>query len=80
MAWASAQRHVVLTHDLDFGAALALTHANGPSVLQVRSQKVLPEQMGPSVLAALSQYQQELETGALIVVELGKQRVRVLPF
>ena len=37
---ASANRHVVFTHDLDFGTALALTHAAGPSVLQVRGQDV----------------------------------------
>jgi predicted nuclease of predicted toxin-antitoxin system len=33
MAWALANGHVVFTHDLDFGAMLALTHANGPSVV-----------------------------------------------
>src|SRR5437870_8712162 len=36
MAWALTQGHVVFTHDLDFGTALALTHAGGPSVIQVR--------------------------------------------
>ena len=41
MAWASAHGHVVFTHDLDFGTALALTHADGPSVIQVRTQRVL---------------------------------------
>lgn len=55
MAWARANDHVVFTHDLDFGTALALTHATGPSVLQVRSQRVLPENMGPVVIAALRQ-------------------------
>ena len=40
MAWASAHGHVVFTHDLDFGTALALTHADGPSVIQVRTQRV----------------------------------------
>jgi predicted nuclease of predicted toxin-antitoxin system len=79
MAWASANSHAVFTHDLDFGTALALTHASGPSVMQVRSQYILPEQMGPTVLAALRQYERELSTGALVVVEPGKSRVRVLP-
>lgn len=37
MAWAVANGYAVLTHDLDFGTALALTHAGGPSVIQVRS-------------------------------------------
>jgi len=53
MAWALANGYVVFTHDLDFGTILALTRATGPSVLQVRGQNVLPEQMGPVVVAAL---------------------------
>src|SRR5947199_6908810 len=46
MAWALANGYAVFTHDLDFGTLLALTHAGGPSVLQVRGQNVLPEDMG----------------------------------
>ena len=69
MAWAMANGHVVLAHDLDFGTALALTHAQGPSVLQVRSQAVLPEQIGPLVLASLTRYEAGLSTGAPVVVE-----------
>ncbi len=72
--------HVVLTHDLDFGALLALTHATGPSVLQVRGQDVLPEDIGPLVVAALRQHEAALAAGALVVVDLKKSRVRVLPF
>ena len=37
MAWASVNDFVVFTHDLDFGAILALTRAEGPSVVQVRN-------------------------------------------
>jgi predicted nuclease of predicted toxin-antitoxin system len=79
MAWALANNHVVFTHDLDFGAMLALTHATGPSVLQVRGQNVLPEDIGPIVIAALRRYDAELAAGALVVVDLKKSRVRVLP-
>ena len=79
MAWASAHGHAVFTHDLDFGTALALTHAGEPSVIQVRAQQVLPEHIGPMVLAALKQYEQDLSAGALVVVEPAKSRVRVLP-
>ena len=43
LAWARENRFVVFTHDLDFGHLLALTHASGPSVIQVRSEDVLPE-------------------------------------
>jgi predicted nuclease of predicted toxin-antitoxin system len=79
MAWALANGYVVFTHDLDFGATLALTHANGPSVLQVRGQNVLPEDIGPLVIAALRQHDAALAAGALVVVEVKKSRVRVLP-
>src|SRR6266478_3681844 len=64
-AWARVNAHVVFTHDLDFGTMLALTHANGPSVLQVRGQKVLPDDIGPIVFAALRQHDAVLAAGAL---------------
>ena len=80
MAWAATHRHVVFTHDLDFGTALALTRASEPSVVQVRGPKVLPEHIGDPVLAALGLYEQELAAGALVVVEESRSRVRVLPF
>jgi len=79
MDWARANGHVVFTHDLDFGTALALTHAVGPSVFQVRAQNVLPETLGPLVIAALRQYEAALAAGALVVVDQKKSRVRVLP-
>lgn len=79
MAWALSRGHIVFTHDLDFGTALALTHARGPSVIQLRSQGVLPEQIGALVLRELQRYEPELTVGALVVIEPSRSRVRVLP-
>ncbi len=79
MAWARANHHAVFTHDLDFETLLALTHADGPSVFQVRGQNVLPEHMGSLVIAALRQHEAALISGALVVVDQKKSRVRVLP-
>lgn len=79
MAWARAHEHLVFTHDLDFGAALALTHATGPSVLQIRGPQVLPEQIAPYILAALRQNESALKSGALAVVEKNRSRIRLLP-
>lgn len=79
MDWALTNSYVVFTHDLDFGAALALTHATGPSVFQLRGQAVLPEDAGKVVHAALEQHHVALAAGALVVVDLSKTRVRVLP-
>ncbi len=79
MHWARTNRQVVFTHDLDFGTILALTHARGPSVIQVRGANVLPENIGDIVVGALRQYNDELLTGALLVIEINRLRVRVLP-
>jgi predicted nuclease of predicted toxin-antitoxin system len=79
MDWARANTHVVFTHDLDFGTMLALTHATGPSVIQVRGQNVLPDHMAPIVVAALKQHESDLASGALVVIDESKSRVRVLP-
>ena len=79
MEWAAEHGHVVFTHDLDFGTTLALSHATGPSVPQVRAQDVLPDTLGDVVAAALNQHDADLASGALVVVAQSKTRVRVLP-
>jgi predicted nuclease of predicted toxin-antitoxin system len=80
MAWAARNGFVVFTHDLDFGTALAVTRATGPSVFQIRGSGVLPESAGDRVVATLRKYENELSAGALVVYEEGRARVRVLPF
>ncbi len=79
MQWARINGFVIFTHDLDFGTMLALTHANGPSVIQVRGQNVLPDHMLAIVVAAIEEHESELANGALVVVDEAKSRVRVLP-
>ena len=63
MDWARDQRYVVFTHDLDFGAMLALSHEAGPSVLQVRTEDTLPDYLEQPVITALNQHEAELSTG-----------------
>jgi len=79
MDWARSNGYVVFTHDLDFGTMLALTHATGPSVLQIRGQNVLPGHMAPVVFAALKLFESDLAAGALVVVDESQSRVRILP-
>lgn len=79
MAWAKQHDHAVFTHDLDFGTMLALTQAESPSVIQVRTQDVTPSAIGRLVVNALRQFQSELERGALIVVDQEAVRARILP-
>jgi predicted nuclease of predicted toxin-antitoxin system len=79
MDWAREHDCVVFTHDLDFGAVLAVTRALGPSVIQVRTQDVMPKHLGPVLALILSQHQSMLEKGALLIVDEAKSRVRLLP-
>lgn len=79
MAYAGAHDYVVLTQDLDFGAILATTHGQKPSVVQIRSELVNPNAIGKQVIAALLQTAAELETGALLSIDPGSTRMRMLP-
>ncbi|HEY5048021.1 MAG TPA: DUF5615 family PIN-like protein [Rhizomicrobium sp.] len=80
MAYAAEHDYVVLTYDLDFGAILAATQGEKPSVVQIRSSDLKPEIIGAAVVSALRSMESELETGALISVEPQRTRLRVLPF
>ena len=77
--WARENDYVIFTHDLDFGTLLALTQAESPSVIQVRTQDVTPRYLEEMVIGALNGYESLLEVGALIVLDEGKSRVRILP-
>jgi predicted nuclease of predicted toxin-antitoxin system len=70
---------VVFTHDLDFGAILAATHAEAPSVIQIRTQDVAPASLAKSVIALLQEFQGPLGSGALVSLDESTLRVRVLP-
>ena len=79
MNWAAHHGYVVFTHDLDFGAMLAPSHVAGPSVLQVRARDVLPDYLEGFVVAALKYHDADLSSGALVVVDASRSRVRILP-
>jgi len=78
-SWARKNDAVVFTHDLDFGALLALTGAEAPSVFQVRTQDISPRALGPRVVELLCRFNTELDNGALIIVDESRERVRLLP-
>lgn len=80
MDYASERDFTVITHDLDFGAILAATNAEKPSVVQIRADDLSPERIGAAVLAALDQMELELRQGALLTVDVHRARLRLLPF
>ncbi len=79
LSWAQANGHVLFTHDLDFGAILAISGADSPSVIQVRTQDLTPSQLLPFILRVLNQFREALTAGALISVDETSARARVLP-
>ncbi|MDH5776319.1 MAG: DUF5615 family PIN-like protein [Nitrospirota bacterium] len=79
LQWAQNQGYAVLTHDLDFGTLLALTRSTGPSVLQVRTQDIMPRALDKMVISILVEHAESLNKGALISVDEKSARVRILP-
>ncbi len=80
MDWARANNRIVLTSDLDFGAILALSGSASPSVVQLRSETTLPGAIGSLVRDAIEHAEPDLLVGAFLTVEVGRARVRILPF
>ena len=79
MHWAVENDCVVFTHDLDFSMLLALTEADGPSVVQLRTQDVMPDTVATVVLSVLQTHWSALEAGAVITIDLVSSRIRMLP-
>lgn len=79
MAWARREGYVVLTHDLDFGAILANTQGQGPSVVQMRTQDVTPIVLGETMIRLLRSYRETLMQGASVALDEEQARVRILP-
>jgi predicted nuclease of predicted toxin-antitoxin system len=79
MRFTRAHADVVFTHDLDFGALLALTRSHGPSVVQIPTQNVLPSAIADLLVRVPHAHSAALETGALLTVDERNARVRVLP-
>lgn len=79
MACAREGNFVVLTCDLDFGAILAITQGEKPSVVQLRVDNLAWDVIGKRVVDALRQVRDELDSGALVTIEPERMRMRILP-
>ena len=79
VARASADSSVVLTFDLDFGDVLALGVLDKPSVIIFRLSDERPQSVNRRLSEVVSDRSRELESGALILVEDTRYRVRKLP-
>ncbi len=79
MEYALANDMIVFTNDLDFSNLLAFSNAKGPSVIQIRSQNVLPRAIGAMVILAIKKIENVLKEGAIAVIDEKNLRIRYLP-
>ena len=76
---AKQENRIVLTFDLDFANLLVLGMAQSPSVMIFRLNDETPASVIPRMLSVIQERRQELEEGAIIMVEDSRYRLRRLP-
>jgi predicted nuclease of predicted toxin-antitoxin system len=79
LTWANEHGFVVITNDLDFSAILAASARATPSVVQIRTQDLLSDEVVSTVVQALEAHGEHIERGALLSIDEAATRVRVLP-
>jgi predicted nuclease of predicted toxin-antitoxin system len=71
---------VVITADSDFGTLASLTHETSPSVLLLRGRiPSAPVAQVRLIVANLPNVLEALDAGAIVIIEPGRIRVRMLP-
>lgn len=70
---------IVLTFDLDFGDLLAAGALPFPSVVIFRLHDQTPTSVNPRLEQVLTECQEPLTSGAIVIVEDARYRVRRLP-
>lgn len=77
---AAAEARVVVSADTDFGTLLATSGAERPSVLLVRLRTPRSaEALAAVVVANLDAVSDDLNAGAIVVLEDERERIRRLP-
>lgn len=76
---ADAQGRTVVTLDSDFHALLAQSGNASPSVIRIRIERLRARAMADLLLKVVSDWQVELEAGAVLTVQPGRIRFRHLP-
>ena len=79
LTWANEHGFVVITNDLDFSAILAASASATPSVVQIRTQDLLSDEVVSIVVHALEAHRDHIERGALLSIDEAATRVRMLP-
>lgn len=76
---AQAEKRIILTVDLDFGALLAIAKTPFPSVIIFRLNNASRDIIEARLRVVLEKCLQDLEAGAILSVDDEKIRIRYLP-
>ena len=76
---ARSDSSIILTFDLDFGDILALGVLDRPSVILFRLADERAESVNRCLEKVLDERRDELESGALVLIEDARYRIRKLP-
>jgi predicted nuclease of predicted toxin-antitoxin system len=79
LAKALQEGRILLTHDLGFGELMAASNAQLPSVIVFRLRNMRPERVNLYLQDIINEHRASLEQGAIVSVNEGQIRVRLLP-
>jgi predicted nuclease of predicted toxin-antitoxin system len=73
------ERRVLVTFDLDFARLIALQRVAWPSVILLRLTQFTTDQVNLRLEDVVHRYATELESGAIVVLDDDRVRIRALP-
>jgi len=76
---ARSSSETILTHDLDYGHLLAFEGTRCPSVVIFRLHNTHPSHLFTQLMTAMTDVEGPLAKGAIVVIEEGRLRIRLLP-
>lgn len=79
LEWCRMNQRVIVTHDADFHALLALSSAETPSVVRIRIEGLHDAALVALIRRVLRSVMADLERGSAVTVTPTSIRVRALP-
>ena len=79
LLWCRGQERVLITHDADCHALLAMSRATSPSVIRIRIEGLRDEALAGLIQRVLTMTDDDLRRGSAITVNAKSIRVHRLP-